>query len=110
MQNDKLDNYLRTYRKKLGLTQREVAFVLGCHGGAKVSRYERSGCIPDFKTNFAYEAMKPPKEHSSRRYEVNPNLAENGCKCCAALLIADVRSPINRSNPDKILNGTVTFI
>ena len=64
MQTDKLDNYLRTYRKKLGLTQREVAFLLGCHGGAKVSRYERSGRVPDLKTIFAYEAIfqKPARE------------------------------------------------
>jgi transcriptional regulator with XRE-family HTH domain len=64
MQNDKLDNYLRTYRKKLGLTQREVAFLLGCHGGAKVSRYERSGPVPTLKTIFAYEAIfqKPARE------------------------------------------------
>jgi len=64
MQNDKLDNYLRTYRKKLGLTQREVAFLLGCHGEAKVSRYERSGRIPDLRTIFAYEAIfqKPARE------------------------------------------------
>ena len=57
MQTDKLDNYLRTYRKKLGLTQREVSFLLGCHGGAKVSRYERTGRIPDLKTIFAFEAI-----------------------------------------------------
>jgi transcriptional regulator with XRE-family HTH domain len=64
MQNDKLDNYLRTYRKKLGLTQREVAFLLGCHGPAKVSRYERPGPTPTLKTIFAYEAIfqKPARE------------------------------------------------
>jgi transcriptional regulator with XRE-family HTH domain len=64
MQTDKLDNYLRTYRKKLGLTQREVAFLLGCHSPAKVSRYERSGRVPDLKTIFAYEAIfqKPARE------------------------------------------------
>jgi transcriptional regulator with XRE-family HTH domain len=64
MQYDKLNNYLRTYRKKLGLTQREVSFLLGCHGGAKVSRYERAGRIPDLKTIFAYEAIfqKPARE------------------------------------------------
>jgi transcriptional regulator with XRE-family HTH domain len=64
MQNDKLDNYLRTYRKKLGLTQREVAFLLGSHSGAKVSRYERSGRIPSVRTIFAYEAIfqKPARE------------------------------------------------
>ena len=64
MQNDKLDNYLRTYRKKLGLTQREVAFLLGCHDGAKVSRYERRGAVPNLKTIFAYEGIfqKPARE------------------------------------------------
>jgi transcriptional regulator with XRE-family HTH domain len=64
MQNDKLDNYLRTYRKKLGLTQREVAFLLGCHSGAKVSRYERLGRLPSLATIFAYEVIfqKPTRE------------------------------------------------
>jgi transcriptional regulator with XRE-family HTH domain len=64
MQHDKLDNYLRTYRKKLGLTQREVAFLLGYRGNAKVSRYERQGPIPTLKTIFAYEAIfqKPARE------------------------------------------------
>jgi transcriptional regulator with XRE-family HTH domain len=64
MQTDKLDNYLRTYRKKLGLTQREVAFLLGYHGAAKVSRHERSGRIPDLQAVFAYEAIfqKPARE------------------------------------------------
>jgi transcriptional regulator with XRE-family HTH domain len=65
MQNDKLDNYLRTYRKKLGLTQREVSFLLGCHSGAKVSGYERFGTPPGASaTIFAYEAIfqKPARE------------------------------------------------
>ena len=64
MQNDKLDNYLRTYRKKLGLTQRDVAFLLGCHSGTKVSRYERLGRVPGITTIFAYEAIfqKPARE------------------------------------------------
>ena len=64
MQNDKLDNYLRTHRKKLGLTQRDVAFLLGCHSGAKVSRYERLGRVPGISTIFAYETIfqKPARE------------------------------------------------
>jgi len=64
MQNDKLDNYLRSHRKKLGLTQREVAFILGCQSGAKVSRYERLGRVPSLTTIFAYEALfqKPARE------------------------------------------------
>jgi len=71
MQHDKLDNYLRTFRKKLGLTQREVAFLLGCHGGAKVSHYERSGRVPNLKVIFAYEAIfqKPARELFAGIYE-----------------------------------------
>jgi len=64
MQTDKLDNYLRTYRKKLGLTQREVAFLLGCHSEAKVSRYERSARVPSLNAILAYEVIfqKPARE------------------------------------------------
>jgi transcriptional regulator with XRE-family HTH domain len=36
----KLENYLRTYRKRSGLSQDEVAFLSGCQTGTKVSRYE----------------------------------------------------------------------
>ena len=53
----KLDNYLRTYRKSRGFSQRELAFLLGCHSGAKVSRYERSKRIPPLETIFAYEVI-----------------------------------------------------
>jgi transcriptional regulator with XRE-family HTH domain len=53
----KLQNYLRTYRKRSGLSQDEVAFLLGCQTGTKVSRYERSGRRPNIETLFAYEVM-----------------------------------------------------
>ena len=71
MQNDKLDNYLRTYRKKLGLTQREVAFLLGCHSGAKVSRYERSARVPTLNAILAYEVIfqKPARELFAGLYD-----------------------------------------
>jgi transcriptional regulator with XRE-family HTH domain len=57
MPQTKLDNYLRTYRKSRGFSQREVAFLLSCHSGAKVSRYERSKRIPPLETIFAYEVV-----------------------------------------------------
>ena len=50
-------NYLKTYRKRAGLTQDEVAFLLGCTSGAKVSRYERLARRPSLETAFAYEAL-----------------------------------------------------
>lgn len=52
----KLDNYLRMYRKRSGLSQHEVAFLLGWETGTLVSRYERGTQRPSLDTVFAYEA------------------------------------------------------
>jgi transcriptional regulator with XRE-family HTH domain len=57
MPTPKLDNYLRTFRKTRGFTQREAAFLLGCHNAAKVSRYENSKRVPALETVFAYETI-----------------------------------------------------
>jgi transcriptional regulator with XRE-family HTH domain len=53
----KLENYLRTYRKRSGLSQDEVAFLLGSQSGTKVSRYERFSRRPSLETLFAYEMV-----------------------------------------------------
>jgi len=55
-----LTNYLRTSRKRLALTQNDVAFLLGLHGisrGAKVCRDENFVCEPSLRTAFAYEVI-----------------------------------------------------
>src|SRR5438445_9134150 len=53
----KLQNYLRTYRKGSGLSQDEVAFLLGCQNGTKISRYERFVRKPSLETLFVYEVV-----------------------------------------------------
>lgn len=53
----RLQNYLRTYRKRAGLSQDEVAFLLGCQSGTKVSRYERLVRQPTLQTAFAYQVF-----------------------------------------------------
>src|SRR5690348_10671664 len=53
----KLPSYLRTCRKRSGLTQDELAFLLGCRSGAKVSRYERLSRRPNLETAFACQAI-----------------------------------------------------
>jgi transcriptional regulator with XRE-family HTH domain len=53
----RLENYLRTYRKKAGLSQREVAFLLGCEDGAQISRYEKRRRLPPLETALACEAI-----------------------------------------------------
>ncbi len=69
-----LPNYLRTNRKKISLSQEEVAFLLGMKGldkGNKVSRDENDARIPTLETALAYEAIygKPIRELFAGRYE-----------------------------------------
>ncbi len=53
----KLPNYLRTYRKRAGFSQDDVAALLGGHSGAKVCRLERVRRQPTLRTALAYEAI-----------------------------------------------------
>jgi transcriptional regulator with XRE-family HTH domain len=53
----RLDNYLRTYRRRLRFSQDEVAFLLGTKSGTKVSRYEQGMREPGLETALAYEVL-----------------------------------------------------
>ena len=57
MRTHRLPNYLRTYRKRLGFSQDEVAFLLGVHKGAKVCRHERYQRRPALQTALSYEVV-----------------------------------------------------
>jgi transcriptional regulator with XRE-family HTH domain len=57
VKTQRLDNYLRSYRKKSGLTQREVGFLLGRTNGAQISRYEKRRRVPPLKMALALEAL-----------------------------------------------------
>lgn len=57
MAQKRLDNYLRAHRKHSGLTQQELAFLLGCEDGGLVSRYERRRRLPPLETALACEAI-----------------------------------------------------
>lgn len=53
----RLKNYLRAYRKRSGLSQKEIAYLLGSQSGTKVSRYERLARQPSIETVFAYKVI-----------------------------------------------------
>lgn len=53
----RLPNYLRTFRKRAGLSQEDVALLLGCSNGSKVSRYEQLARQPTLATALACEAL-----------------------------------------------------
>jgi transcriptional regulator with XRE-family HTH domain len=69
--SSKLSNYLRTYRKRTGLSQQEVAFLFGCRFGTKVSRYERFARKPSLRTALTYGVIfqVPLKELFAGIYE-----------------------------------------
>jgi DNA-binding XRE family transcriptional regulator len=53
----RLHNYLLTHRKRFGLSQTEVAFLLGCRHRTKVSDYEQYTRRPMLETALAYEVV-----------------------------------------------------
>jgi len=57
MISPQLPNYLRANRKRLALSQDEVAFLLGAQNGGKVCRHERFSREPSLETALAYEAI-----------------------------------------------------
>jgi transcriptional regulator with XRE-family HTH domain len=71
MPQRRLPNYLRASRKQAGLSQDDLAFLLGCGSGTKVSRYELFRRQPGLPTVFALEAIfgKPARELFAGMYE-----------------------------------------
>ena len=57
MTSPQLPNYLRSNRKRLALSQGEVAFLLGTQNANKVCRYERFLRNPSLETALACEAI-----------------------------------------------------
>jgi transcriptional regulator with XRE-family HTH domain len=57
MTSDPRAALLRSLRQKSGLSQSELAHILGFRSGIPVSRHERSVSVPDLLTAFGYEAV-----------------------------------------------------
>lgn len=65
-----LPHYLRSERKRAGLSQRDVAALLGDRTVSKISRYERWRRLPPLRMALAYEAIlgKPVAQLFSGTY------------------------------------------
>ncbi len=57
MSSNKLPHYLRTYRKRSGLNQGDVAFLMGLLHKTQISRHENSAALPSFSAIVAYEVI-----------------------------------------------------
>lgn len=59
----KLDRYIYTHRRRWGLTQPELAFLLGWESGAPVSRLEKGLRQPKLATVFALVILFGAEAH-----------------------------------------------
>ncbi|HTL57159.1 MAG TPA: hypothetical protein VL361_15865 [Candidatus Limnocylindrales bacterium] len=57
MASRKLPNYLRLHRKRTGFSEPEIAFLLGLHGAAQISRYEHFRAVPGLLTALGYHVI-----------------------------------------------------
>ena len=64
MAKKRLLSYLRSHRKRSGLTQKELAFLVGVKSGAQLSRFERLKRLPSTETLIAFMIIfkKGPEE------------------------------------------------
>ncbi len=71
MSHHRLENYLKTHRKRARLSQREVAWLLGSRDGTCPARHESFVRTPSLKTALAYEAVYgvPVRELFAGTYE-----------------------------------------
>jgi transcriptional regulator with XRE-family HTH domain len=57
MTSEPIASRLRTLRKKSGLTQAELAEILGFNAETPISEHERSQVVPNLLTAMAYEVI-----------------------------------------------------
>ena len=57
MQREILANYLRMYRKRSGMSQRELGLLLGYTNRGQASRHEQSKTSPPLAIALAYEVI-----------------------------------------------------
>ena len=57
MRNRALGNYLRSHRRKSGLTQRQLGQLLGYQNEVQISRHERSEAVPLLVSALSYQVI-----------------------------------------------------
>lgn len=83
MNQRNLGNYLRAHRRRSGLSQEEVASIIGWTSGASLGPYEWGKYRPSLRTALAFEALFRvplaelfPEIHSATREETELEIAK----------------------------------
>jgi len=100
----KLLHYLRSYRKIVGLSQEELARLLGCQYGTMISRYEQFRRSPTLVTAIAYEVIfqAPLKSMFAGLYA---QVEDRVRKQAHALLVQIERRPAPRQGTLRLLRA-----
>ncbi len=85
MNHPHLASYLRSNRKRSGLSQREIAHLLGYPDQGPVSRHERLRCVPPLLIALSYQAIFRvpisdlfPGVYETTRLKIEERLAKMG--------------------------------
>lgn len=57
MPNEPLKIYLRTYRKRAGLSQKDIAFLIDVKSRSTVAKHETDGSVPTLDSLICYELL-----------------------------------------------------
>lgn len=97
-------SYLRTHRRRSGLTQAEVAHVLGLKNRESVSRHERLDRRPSLEAMFAYQILfdTPPHELCPGLYKSVEKLTLRRIRTLAGRLPDRTRDRLARRKHDVL--------
>ena len=92
--NHRLKTYLRPYRRRWGLTEPELAFLLGLKSESVISRVERGGRPPTLKIALACQVVfgTPPEELFPGLFEATEQIVRNRAGKLRQKLQGDARS------------------
>jgi DNA-binding XRE family transcriptional regulator len=57
MANKPLNRYLQTFRRRAGLTQKEIAYLIDAKSRSTISKHESADSCPTFETLVCYELL-----------------------------------------------------
>lgn len=101
----RFDNYIRMYRKQRGLSQDELAFLLGWKSGSAVSRLEQGRRKPPLEILLAMEAIFgiPIRELFAGRFQK----VESAVKERAGLFISAHEEDLSTKSPLRDLLAAI---
>lgn len=99
MQHEPLPNYLRAHRRRVGLSQDEIAFLLGLESRTNVSRHETRTRIPRLDLALGYELILgvPVGElFAGARRPIEVAIRQRAVRLCGRVAMGrqELRSPV----------------